>query len=428
MTSAVVDKERLQCEFYLVKKKRQCGMTRRAGSRFCSEHSDDSDRVPCPLDPSHTVSVDKLRVHMRKCNKFRHDVSYQAKSRDIPWFQEGRNSIANGASADAKPKDETVVASIAIIERIFEQEFQDLPTLPLIEKKNELLEQTERYKTLINKKHARQQSSLIEHLKEASLWPSNDKHMQFIELGCGRAEFSRYVNIAVHLDQTQHESESESEEGPKEGTKNVPSFCLIDRASQRLRFDNKFSADVDSEVTLRREKIDIKDLKLDAVLNPDAHEYAAISKHLCGVATDLSLRCLLNSEKCNKGLKGILIAMCCRHVCQSSEYVNRDYISDLLAKHGPDMTYTDFFQCLKKFCSYYTCGLRPDMDPNGGAEEHFTKLTHNERKRIGYMARRIVDEGRQRFLQSRGFKTVLFRYVDNSVTLEDTALLALKDA
>lgn len=68
------------------------------------------------------------------------------------------------------------------------------------------------------------------------------------------------------------------------------------------------------------------------------------------------------------------------------------------------------------------------MDPNGGAEEHFTKLTHNERKRIGYMARRIVDEGRQRFLQSRGFKTVLFRYVDNSVTLEDTALLALKDA
>lgn len=416
--------ERLQCEFFLVKKKRQCGMTRRAGSQFCSEHSTDSDRVPCPLDPSHTVCLSKMRVHMRKCNKFRHDVSYQAKQREIPWFKEGLNSISNGKS-DSKPADETLVKSVSLIQKIFQNEFGDEPPLPLIEKQNELLERTERYKTLVNRKHARQQSSLIQHLKESKLWPSLEssavnKTLEYIELGCGRAEFSRYVNIATNLDQKEHSHEKPEYKAV------APSFTLIDRASQRLRFDNKFSSDIGTEVQIRREKIDIKDLRLDAVLH-DASQYVAISKHLCGVATDLSLRCLLNSDKCKANLRGILIAMCCRHACQSSEYVNQEYIKGLLKRQTDgSMAYSEFFQCLKKFCSYCTCGLRPDMDPNSGSEDHITKLTHNERQRIGHMARRIIDEGRAHFLQSKGFETVLFKYTDSAVTLEDTALLALR--
>ncbi|CDO94529.1 unnamed protein product [Kluyveromyces dobzhanskii CBS 2104] len=423
--------DRLQCEFFLVKKNRRCGMTRRAGSKLCSEHSKDADRVPCPLDPTHTVCSSKLRVHMRKCNKFRHDVSYKAKQREIPWFDEGLNSISEG-QRDSKPADETLLKSVALIVGVFEAEFGGKPPLPLIEKRNEFLERTERYKTLVNRKHARQQSSLIQHLKDSQLWPNSDplasgKTLEYIELGCGRAEFSRYVNIVANLDQP--EFTNDATEGALRARAQAPSFTLVDRASQRLRFDNKFSSDVDTEVEIRREKIDIKDLKLDVILH-DASEYVAISKHLCGVATDLSLRCLLNSNKCKGNLKGILIAMCCRHVCQSSEYVNQEYIEELLKKHGNPkseaMTYTEFFQCLKKFCSYCTCGLVPDKDPDGGAEDHVTRLTHNERQRIGHMARRILDEGRAQFLQSRGFQTSLFKYVDNSVTLEDTALLALR--
>lgn len=421
------NKLRLQCEFFIKKKNRKCGMTRSAKSLYCSEHDDNTSRVPCPLDPSHTVTVSKLRAHMKKCNKVRHDLSKQSKTKDIPWFCENINCQTKGREEEEEEEEEeersknvvgsegALLQAIPLIKTIFQQEFSGAE-LPLLEMSHTDLESTERFKEITNRKHARQQSSLIQHLKHAQLWPNeskDSKKLAYIEMGCGRAEFSRYLNMATHLEY-----------------KNSPSYFLIDRAPQRLKLDSKFSSDVNTEISITRRKVDIKDLNLAPLLQGIPFSCVMISKHLCGVATDLALRCLLNTTTDESNVDGILIAMCCRHACSPHQYSNIPYIRHLISKYSVksplnNLSYPQFFTALIKFSSYATCGIRPDADPNQ-ANNHFTNLSHHDRKLLGHMARRIIDEGRARFIQSYGFQTSLFRYVDNSITLEDTAILATR--
>lgn len=60
-----------RCGLFLEKKKRFCKMIVARGKVFCGEHATmegSSSRIPCPLDPKHTVSEDKLQQHLKKCN------------------------------------------------------------------------------------------------------------------------------------------------------------------------------------------------------------------------------------------------------------------------------------------------------------------------------------------------------------------------
>ena len=52
-----------------------------------------------------------------------------------------------------------------------------------------------------------------------------------------------------------------------------------------------------------------------------------VSKHLCGAATDLALRCLetFSASGNAKGkIETILIALCCHHRCDWNIYVGKD--------------------------------------------------------------------------------------------------------
>ena len=54
-----------------------------------------------------------------------------------------------------------------------------------------------------------------------------------------------------------------------------------------------------------------------------------VSKHLCGVATDLALRCLQTfsaSGNAKGKIETILIALCCHHRCDWNIYVGKDRI------------------------------------------------------------------------------------------------------
>lgn len=75
-----------------------------------------------------------------------------------------------------------------------------------------------------------------------------------------------------------------------------------------------------------RIKIDIKDLNLEAYMESSntLKSVVSYSKHLCGCATDLTLRCLSKI----KDSAGIVIALCCHQVCNFDMYVNRDFLED----------------------------------------------------------------------------------------------------
>ena len=60
-----------RCMQFLPKKKRYCNMARTDGSEYCGVHMSTSkrgDRIPCPIDPSHTVWSLQLNAHLKICN------------------------------------------------------------------------------------------------------------------------------------------------------------------------------------------------------------------------------------------------------------------------------------------------------------------------------------------------------------------------
>ncbi|SJM83443.1 related to tRNA guanosine-2'-O-methyltransferase TRM13 [Zygosaccharomyces bailii] len=399
-----------QCDFYIERKHRRCGMTCRAGTARCVIHAETTDkRVPCPLDPNHSVWENSLHKHLRKCNKLKQRHLNDGED----FFEEDINtsdadSSLNHSSLNYEESTQDVLDSIALVEQIC----QDFPEIPIEQKTNEYMETHRMLQLPSNKKHALQQSSLIQHMVDSGML---GPHRVFIEFGCGRAELSRYVNQVEIL-------RGECEEA------SLPKFLLIDRGTNRMKFDKKFGDDslelaniTSGRSRVRRYRIDIKDLKLAALLEEE-RTHVTISKHLCGAATDLTLRCLHKSGLQRFG--GICIAMCCRHCCDPGEYINGEYIRALLSEHHSQLSYHRFFKSLMKMCSWATCGRRQGMqDEDVG--DHFTGLTVSKREELGRMARRILDEGRIKWVKDRGFDARLVKYVEQDISLENVAMLVM---
>lgn len=100
---------------------------------------------------------------------------------------------------------------------------------------------------------------------------------------------------------------------------------LVDKASLRHKKDNK----IEDRNSVQRIRADISDLdleKLEAVQLAD--NIVAVGKHLCGGATDLTLRCLINGNEIRKNVKGFVIALCCHHRCTWRPFVGKKFLLD----------------------------------------------------------------------------------------------------
>lgn len=396
-----------KCGYYLEQKRRYCGMSTRAGAGYCLEHADSArERVPCPLDPNHTVAAASLKRHLKKCNKLKQ----LHQNDDKPWYRPGFNASPAGACVQTPKSDydpeQLLAASVRLVERICAAEFRELP---LQQRQNAFMERTRCQEVVAQQKHAVQQSSLIQHLADRSLLLDSS----FVEFGCGRAELSRYINQTVAAAAATVSGQTR------------PRFVLIDRASNRMKFDSKFATDW-QELALqdpgdhqfvRRARVDIRDVWLEPLTAADDGGYVAVSKHLCGVATDLALRALKNSP--GTKVRGVCVAMCCRHVCDKRQFVNPEFIKGLLETHGGSsgVEYDAFFDALRKMCSWATSGVRPGADLDAA--------TVARREQLGLMARRIIDEGRVRWVREELKLTAeLVKYVEPEVSLENCALIA----
>lgn len=82
-----------KCLFWITKKNRYCSMERYKLSKFCSHHCSQEEldvndsRVPCPIDPSHSVSSLKLNKHIKICQR-QSEITAISK---FPYFQEDVN-------------------------------------------------------------------------------------------------------------------------------------------------------------------------------------------------------------------------------------------------------------------------------------------------------------------------------------------------
>ncbi|XP_048458434.1 tRNA:m(4)X modification enzyme TRM13 homolog isoform X2 [Rhincodon typus] len=389
-----------RCGYFVEKKKRYCKMIVAKGKRLCGEHANtasDSEgykqrRIPCPLDPKHTVNEDKLEKHLKKCNS-------REKPKPVYYVKD-----INGGYEDAM---ET----------------------------------------------SRQQASLAGNLERMGLLGSN---RCFVEFGAGRGKLSHWIDLAL------------------QDAKNVH-FLLVERATTRFKVDGKHK---NSGSVFERLQVDIKDLSLGRVplLARKRLPVVGIGKHLCGAATDLALRCLMESYKTNledtgkeppeKRLKsdemctigdhkclsnctvdsaenrspvlGVAIALCCHHRCEWRYYVGKEFFFS----QGLD---AEDFRIFQRMSSWATCGMKWHASGVGEAEfdkanqkeqledydfeeESFTydgTLTVEDREHLGHLCKRLIDQGRIYYLKQQGFDSVLQYYTSPSISLENVLLTAV---
>ncbi|XP_008695885.1 tRNA:m(4)X modification enzyme TRM13 homolog isoform X2 [Ursus americanus] len=439
-----------RCSYYVEKKKRFCRMVVAAGKRFCGEHAGVAEeenarkRILCPLDPKHTVYEDQLAKHLKKCN-----------SREKPKPDFFIQDINAGL------KDETEIPEqLVSISSLSEEQLENL--IKKLRKASEALHDA------LNDpkngdsatKHLKQQASILGNIEKLKLL---GPRRCFVEFGAGKGKLSHWVDIALKDAEKVH-------------------FILVEKVTTRFKVDGKHRR---KNSVFERLQIDIQHLCLSKIplLSKEKLPVVGIGKHLCGVATDLALRCLVetyaasceerNEEPLAKRIKndktekeintlakegneknvaekwspvaGIVIALCCHHRCDWRHYVGTEYFRAL----GLGAVEFHYFQ---RMSSWATCGMRRTSleasslttkskdQQNADSEEHDDGgcripddstesapgfLTVEEKKKIGHLCKLLIDQGRVKYLQQKGFSPALQYYTDPLVSLENVLLTAL---
>ncbi|CAK0834844.1 unnamed protein product [Prorocentrum cordatum] len=446
-----------RCAFFLAGKGRRCRCRVEPGLAFCGAHriADSSDRrVPCPLDPGHTVWERKLQQHLRVCSKAVQDsfVTHQ------PFYRRGANAgdgggvgvvAAEAAVAAPAPGESEPCTGQGWAERLASA-FRGavLEVLGPQASPDELLDWSvlaEAGGVAHAEKHEAQNLALAEAACRGGLHGD----AVVVEYGCGRAGLAAAV-LAL-----------------RPGRRSV----LVDREPRRHKIENRQGT---REERILRLRLDVADFDLGALLGPPLQsaslptardfdgvpvasgggadgtvlapaasgpgggpaerleeqwraaaelqsspwpppQVLACAKHLCGGGTDVALRSLLRALPRDGSARGtgadlsVCMATCCHHRCDAASYVNVPFVRRL----GLCGTVGEFAQLAS--AAGWAVGGSGAQQVDGVAK-----------RRLGMMAKRILDLGRVAWLREElGLADAsLTCYVDKRVTPENVAILA----
>lgn len=226
----------------------------------------------------------------------------------------------------------------------------------------------------------------------------------------------------------------------------IKKILLVERKSYKLKADRTLRQK--ESVTLERLRIDIEDLKLNAVESLQGIPYLAISKHLCGPATDMTLRCCISNQwdqhndatsESTCHLIGLAIATCCHHLCQWKHYINKRYMLDLGinkddfnamtwftswaidADHGSDLCGTDWSFDLQIRENEH---VESDLNTYDDVKNMVKNMKAVDRAVVGLMCKDIIDVGRFMWLKEHGLECELVKYVPSNISPENRLLVA----
>lgn len=317
----------------------------------------------------------------------------------------------------------------------------------------------------VQEKHAAQQASILGNLEKFGLLHQSpaatttdpDGCCCFVEFGAGRGYLSHMLCDCY----------------------GARTLVMVERRSYKFKADRTLRQR--AGVSVARLRVDIADLDVAGVpaLQPSL-PFVAMSKHLCGAASDLALRCCLRGgQQQQQGgeeqqassspaaaapvLRGLGIATCCHHLCSWRAYVNKRFFVDLGftprefgliawltswgvtpgdAEHGVGPEGEGGGSIGKE--QQQTCCSASGGNVDGGpasvgghttgvsvraakprlAAEAVECLNPEERRELGLRCRRLIDTGRMQWLSLRGMDAKLVRYVPESVSPENSLLLA----
>ncbi|XP_050378772.1 uncharacterized protein LOC126796045 [Argentina anserina] len=472
-----------RCKFWLPKKKRFCANVPLTPSPFCGNHTprSDSQWIPCPIDPSHSVLEENLEGHLRRCPLLKQLESLTHQ----PFYQKGINAgteedpqelevvtsetVEDSALAVDEPKSGELIYILSEMKRTVYG--MSVPDFYRLVEKIECVHKSickdiyesckvpeacgmwvkrevDRTSCCLQKlpfqeKHVMQQVSILGNMEDFGLiksfiakeradcddgigYPVKDEFdygndvPAVVEFGAGRGYLTQMLADCY-------------------GIKRV---FLVERKSYKLKADRSLRQK--ESLILQRLRIDIEDLNLNAVETLRGGPYVAIGKHLCGPATDLTLRCCLGEQSnqsngqgsVNPNLRGLAIATCCHHLCQWKHYINKKYILDLGitkeefhviiwftswavdADHGTDLPdVTD--------CRFHLESIeKKQCDGGDGVEGVVKNMKAVERSALGFMCKQIIDMGRLMWMKEHGLEAQFLKYVPSTISPENHLLIA----
>ncbi|KAB2021525.1 hypothetical protein ES319_D07G145200v1 [Gossypium barbadense] len=444
-----------RCKFWVPKKSRFCANSPLQNSLFCGNHTPRTNNqwIPCPIDPSHSVLQENLGSHLRRCPLVKQVQSLSTQ----PFYQKG----VNAGKEDEQEEPETgiptsgfdIVTSemkrnavyslniseffemIGKIESVHAQICNDIKDSYKIPEACGVWIKGEVDRNVpFQEKHVAQQASMLGNLEEFGVLERIDgkENCELVE----RAENSNGVPAVVEFGAgrgylTQMLADCYG----------IRRVFLVERKAYKLKADRSLRQK--ESLILERLRIDIEDLNLNAVESLQRLPYIAIGKHLCGPATDLTLRCCLanerSAEQCgvNCYLRGLAIATCCHHLCQWKHYINKKYLTSLGiskeefhaitwftswavdADHGSDLSDVIDFKLRPESIEREEC----NGDANG-VEAIAKNMKAIERAKLGFMCKQIIDMGRLMWLKEHGLQTQLVKYVPSSISPENHLLIA----
>lgn len=379
------------CAKYLPTKRRYCRVIPAAGRLYCGQHA--VDRVPCLLDPSHSVLPEDMPKHLLRCNETWKQRRLQEFSRlDLnvrdPTASSSSSSPAITMTTITHEHFDRLLKSIDMLYEKYQHLIPIKPIDPSVQIPSQSAYHAECIASTQNHKHIEQVNSLVYHLR--SHFPIDEDVDYLMEFGCGRAMLSAHLFHA--LPPSDHRA-----------------FLLIDRGTQAKRFDPELPH-------ARRIQIDIKDLDLPKV--PEylhAKRLLCYSKHLCGAATDLTLRCVLERRMA----AGFGIALCCHQACTFATYNTPQLFLD----HGLD---SNDFALISNMSSWAVCGFEMANDehlPESGAPPA-ARLRSSEKRLLGWKCKRVIDIGRVMYLTEHGYACEFIEYVGTELSPENLMLIA----
>ncbi|KAL4203045.1 hypothetical protein AMTRI_Chr02g266580 [Amborella trichopoda] len=477
-----------RCNFWLSKKRRFCANEPLKNSEFCGNHKPGSEesRIPCPIDPSHSILPENLDAHVKKCPLHKQVEALKMQSfykkginsgRDVPFVDRSITPHIEVADTIASRTSEMLGCAKCSESALYAKDCPESPNVSSEMKKKEIYEMSEQeFLSLLNKitsihssiasniedsyivpescscwlskqldrqlpyqeKHVFQQASILGNLENfgilqrpkvtASVFPDHgtreslnyddlfegrDEALAVVEFGAGRGYLTHMLTDCY----------------------GITKVVLIERRSYKLKADRSLRQK--QHVTLDRLRIDIEDLDLNAVETLKGVSYLAIGKHLCGPATDFTLRCSLAQQHNRLGdncsLRGVAVATCCHHLCQWKSYINQGFLFSMgiskedfhaitwFTSWAVDADHQfDLSEATDQSLLFNTC----DDGGQLGVEEILKNMKPVERAKLGFMCKDIIDIGRLMWIRENGFASHLVKYVPYNVSPENHLLVA----
>lgn len=411
------------CGVYVEKKRRYCRLQTKPGARYCSAHlprpesADESERKKCPYEIDTWISASAFERHLKVC---------PSRPKPVPPFVtsglnlapgelhfEPRAAIAerkaNTEALDAMPVEQFLIFADKV-NGLYEKLVGDLPDLSGSYDLSSLL-----VGNLHMGKHPHQIASLLFSLQSRGLL---DPRFTYAEFGAGKAELGRYVAGALEEPAT---------------------FVLIDRENSRNKNDAAIRRTLESKGmshTVHRLEVDIADLDL-GKCNLGDKPVVGFSKHLCGPATDLTLRCLDNFAAKGGQTQAVMVALCCHQRCTLPSLCGGEF----LVGEGPDRLTKNEFRALCVISTWTLAWFRAtksgaddedetadsDVKPTSFPPDgHWSGLPQERLEQLGFRAKRLMDYARKRWLEERGWKVELGYFIERNVTPENVVLIATR--